>query len=213
MAIINQDVGIIGSLLFTGKYVNNVGSYADCVKPDYGTDYYLYTLSSNSTSTLPLLDSRSDNHYMGLCVPSACSRSDVLHLQGILETFAEIEQVNYNNVTLTKLAVDAQPSIDAADPEGQAILVGVALAACIGAVFLSSLIVCCCNVKEKSAIAEEHSNELIDSEGFEEDMRTHAQPHHRNSITNSSAQFTTLGLGDGHYKNEFQKSVKPSPVI
>ncbi len=74
-ALINQDMGIIGSLLYTGKYVDNVGSYADCVKPDSGTDYYLYTLTPPQTNnSIPLLDGRDDKHFMGLCVSNVCTR-------------------------------------------------------------------------------------------------------------------------------------------
>lgn len=169
MALINQDMGVVGSILYTGKYVNNVGSYADCVKPGSGTDYYLYTLTSSSNnSSLPLLDSRLDNHYMGLCVANGCSRNDVLQLQGILETFAGIEEVKYDNITLTKLAVDAQPAVDEADPDGQALLVIIAVGACIGVVFLTSIAVCCCNFKEKQVmLIDEGSRELIDNEGIE----------------------------------------------
>ena len=167
MALVNQDMGIIGSILYTGKYVNNVGSYADCVKPDSGTDYYLYTLNSSINSSLPLLDSRNDNHYMGLCVSSACSRNDVLHLQGILQTFANIEEVSYNNISLTKLAIDSQPAVDSADPDGQALLVMIALGACLGVVLVTSFAVCCCNIKEKRAVmVEEGSRDLLDADAL-----------------------------------------------
>ena len=47
-AILYQDLGTIGSVLYTGKYINNMGSFADCTKPDYTTKYYLYELLEDS---------------------------------------------------------------------------------------------------------------------------------------------------------------------
>lgn len=144
-------MGIVGSLLFTGKYVDNVGSYADCVKPNSHTDYYLYTLGPverKGPTPQPLLDARLHSHYMGICLPSACSREDVLSLQGSLESFAQVQEINYSNITLAKMPTDASPITQDADPNNLIYLLLVVIIGFVGVVLLATLVSCCLGKKD-----------------------------------------------------------------